>query len=110
MKYNRRYTVLVSLIVALGGFLLGFDSAVISGAVPFIDDFFMMGEWQLGFAVSCLILGAMLGNAVAGKIFDVPSFGFKTEKPFLSGFYAAGDRPARSARSALDWFRGLSRF
>jgi sugar porter (SP) family MFS transporter len=70
MKYNRRYTVLVSLIVALGGFLLGFDSAVISGAVPFIDDFFMMGEWQLGFAVSCLILGAMVGNAVAGPLSD----------------------------------------
>ncbi len=70
MKYNKRYTVLTSLIVALGGFLLGFDSAVISGAVPFIEKYFMLSEIQLGWSVSCLILGAMLGNSVAGPLSD----------------------------------------
>ena len=70
MSYNKRYTVLTSLIVALGGFLLGFDSAVISGAVPFIQDYFILNEIQLGWSVSCLILGAMLGNSVAGPLSD----------------------------------------
>ena len=71
MNYNKRYTVLTAMIVALGGFLLGFDSAVISGAVPFIDDFFgLTKESQTGFAVSSLILGAMLGNSVAGPLSD----------------------------------------
>ncbi len=70
MKYNKRYTVLTALIVALGGFLLGFDSAVISGAVPFIKNYFLLNEIQLGWSVSCLILGAMLGNAAAGPLSD----------------------------------------
>lgn len=70
MKYNKRYTVLTALIVALGGFLLGFDSAVISGAVPFIKEYFVLNEMQLGWSVSCLILGAMLGNSVAGPLSD----------------------------------------
>ncbi len=70
MKYNKRYTILTALIVALGGFLLGFDSAVISGAVPFIKEYFVLNEIQLGWSVSCLILGAMLGNAVAGPLAD----------------------------------------
>jgi len=30
---NKSYTIFISLVVALGGFLLGFDSAVISGAI-----------------------------------------------------------------------------
>jgi hypothetical protein len=35
MDYNKRFVFFISLVVALGGFLLGFDSAVISGAIPF---------------------------------------------------------------------------
>ncbi len=70
MKYNKRYTVITALIVALGGFLLGFDSAVISGAVPFIQKYFVLSEMQLGWSVSCLIMGAMLGNALAGPVSD----------------------------------------
>lgn len=52
----------------MGGFLLGFDSAVISGTVPFIREHFQMNELQLGWAVSCLILGAMTGNLSAGPL------------------------------------------
>ncbi len=50
--------------------MLGFDSAVISGAVPFIKEYFVLNEIQLGWSVSCLILGAMLGNSVAGPLAD----------------------------------------
>ncbi|MEY8021425.1 sugar porter family MFS transporter [Muriicola sp. SD30] len=67
---NRSYTVLISLIVALGGFLLGFDSAVISGAVKGITIYFEMTEWMLGFSVGCVIFGAMAGNLLAGPIAD----------------------------------------
>ena len=40
VKMNKSYTILISLIVALGGFLLEFDSAVISGAVKGITIYF----------------------------------------------------------------------
>jgi sugar porter (SP) family MFS transporter len=60
--------------VALGGFLVGFDATVISGAVPFIRDYFGLGgsagSLKLGWAVSCLGWGAMAGNLAAGLLSD----------------------------------------
>jgi MFS transporter, SP family, arabinose:H+ symporter len=60
--------------VALGGFLVGFDATVISGAVPFIRDYFGLGgsagSLKLGWAVSCLGWGAMAGNLLAGLLSD----------------------------------------
>src|ERR1700692_2382804 len=57
--------------VALGGFLVGFDATVISGAVPFVRDYFGLdgptGSLKLGWAVSCLGWGAMGGNLWAGS-------------------------------------------
>jgi sugar porter (SP) family MFS transporter len=69
---KKTYTVFISLVVALGGFLLGFDSAVISGATPFYRETFGLnsGSMLIGFSVSSLILGAIIGNIVAGKLAD----------------------------------------
>jgi sugar porter (SP) family MFS transporter len=71
-KINKFYVVLLSLIVALGGFLLGFDSAVISGATPFYKNVFGLesGSWILGFSVSSIIAGAILGNFIGGPFSD----------------------------------------
>ena len=70
---KKTYTVFISLIVALGGFLLGFDSAVISGATPFYRETFGLdsGSMLIGFSVSSLILGAIMGNIIAGKLADL---------------------------------------
>ncbi|NNK26684.1 MAG: sugar porter family MFS transporter, partial [Flavobacteriaceae bacterium] len=70
VKLNKSYTVLISLVVALGGFLLGFDSAVISGAIKGITTYFEMTDAMLGFAVGCVIFGAMAGNLLAGPMAD----------------------------------------
>ena len=67
---NKTYLVIISLIVAMGGFLLGFDSAVISGAVNGIKTQFTMTDVELGFAVGCVIFGAMFGNISAGPLAD----------------------------------------
>ena len=67
---NKSYTITISLIVAMGGFLLGFDSAVISGAVNGIRTYFEMSDWELGFSVGCVIFGAMAGNITAGPLSD----------------------------------------
>ena len=67
---NRGYTIFISFVVALGGFLLGFDSAVISGAISGIRVYFEMSDWELGFSVGCVIFGAMAGNIVAGPLSD----------------------------------------
>ncbi|HVM46937.1 MAG TPA: sugar porter family MFS transporter [Candidatus Acidoferrum sp.] len=74
MTQSKRYTVLVALIVALGGFVWGFDATVISGAVPFIQKYFDLhgdqGDFLLGLAVSCLGWGVLGGTAVAGFFSD----------------------------------------
>lgn len=74
LKHNKQYTVLVALVVALGGFVWGFDATVISGAVPFIQKYFGLqgdrGDFLLGLAVSCLGWGVLGGTAVAGFFSD----------------------------------------
>jgi MFS family permease len=74
MTRGNLYMISVALIVAIGGFLLGFDATVISGTVPFIKQYFDLtgtsGDLKLGWAVSCLGWGALGGNAVAGLLSD----------------------------------------
>jgi sugar porter (SP) family MFS transporter len=79
VKSKLLYTGLVSLVVALGGFLMGFDAGVVSGANPFYKDYFGLNDWALGWSVACLTFGAMIGNALAGLLAD--RFG---RKPVLS--------------------------
>jgi len=56
MASNTAYTVRVALIVALGGFLMGFDASVISGAAGFIGPEFDLSNIQVGWAVASLTL------------------------------------------------------
>jgi MFS family permease len=62
--------VTVALIVALGGFLMGFDASVISGVVGFIEVEFSLTKIQLGWAVSSLALTATLGMMLSGPLSD----------------------------------------
>jgi len=65
---QHRFTIKVSLIVALGGFLMGFDASVISGVVKFIEPEFQLTKLQLGWAVSSLTLTATLAMMLAGPL------------------------------------------
>src|ERR1035441_7932065 len=74
MNQYKRYTLLIALTVALGGFVWGFDATVISGAVPFIQKYFNLagdrGVILLGLVVSSLGWGVLGGTAVAGFFSD----------------------------------------
>lgn len=67
---NRRYVYLISAIAALGGVLFGFDIVIISGTVPFFTRHFSLDEFQTGWAVGCINLGAAVGALIAGKLSD----------------------------------------
>ena len=67
---NRFYVIRTALIVALGGFLMGFDASVISGVVGFIETEFALTKAQLGFSVSSLTLTATLAMLVSGPLSD----------------------------------------
>jgi MFS family permease len=62
--------VTVALIVALGGFLMGFDASVISGVVGFIEVEFSLTKIQVGWAVSSLALTATLAMMLSGPLSD----------------------------------------
>ncbi len=55
---------------AVGGFLFGFDSSVINGAVSAIQGRFELSETLIGFAVASALLGCALGAYLAGRIAD----------------------------------------
>jgi SP family sugar:H+ symporter-like MFS transporter len=66
---NRTVTRLTAC-AALGGFLFGYDSSVINGAVSAIGTHFSAGAGTLGLTVSSALLGAAVGAVVAGKVAD----------------------------------------
>ncbi|GEK86388.1 MFS transporter [Microbacterium aerolatum] len=58
----------ISIAAALGGFLFGFDTAVINGAVDALAGAFELGPGLQGFAVSSALLGCAAGAWFAGSL------------------------------------------
>ena len=61
------YVVRICLITALGGLLFGYDTAVISGAIGPLQDYFNLSPAMKGWAVSNVVIGCIIGSLVAGK-------------------------------------------
>lgn len=70
IKFNTAYILGISFISALGGYLFGFDFAVISGALPFLKTAFHLSSLGEGFLTGSLALGCMVGCLAAGNIAD----------------------------------------
>jgi len=70
----------------MGGLMFGFDIAIISGAVPFIQPYFGWNELQLGWGVSSLLVGAIVGAFGSGILSDL--FGRKKVLIFVALFFA----------------------
>ncbi|MDV7086091.1 sugar porter family MFS transporter [Rhodococcus sp. IEGM 248] len=60
----------VTVAAAVGGFLFGFDSSVINGAVDSIQGHFELGSFFTGFAVAIALLGCAVGAWFAGRLAD----------------------------------------
>ncbi|QEC40179.1 sugar porter family MFS transporter [Pseudobacter ginsenosidimutans] len=69
-SFNSRYILGISFISALGGYLFGFDFAVISGALPFLQKQFELNEYWEGFATGSLAIGAIAGCLIAAAVSD----------------------------------------
>jgi len=61
-------TILVAGVAALGGFLFGYDTAVINGAVKALVSAYKLGPFMAGFAVSVALLGCAVGAWFAGGL------------------------------------------
>jgi sugar porter (SP) family MFS transporter len=69
-KFNNGYVIGISFISALGGYLFGFDFAVIAGALPFLKEQFHFDEVQEGVATATLAIGCIAGCIIAGSLSD----------------------------------------
>lgn len=69
-RFHTGRVVIISLVAALGGFLFGFDTAVINGAVDAVQETFEMNAGLTGFAVSSALLGCIVGAYLAGRLAD----------------------------------------
>ena len=66
--FNKKFILLVSFVAALGGLLFGYDTAIISGAIPYLTSFFHLDEFTLGWAVSVILIGCGAGALCAGAL------------------------------------------
>lgn len=64
------FVILISCVAALGGFLFGYDSGVINGAVEALQAAFHAGDIASGFNVASMLLGCAAGAFLAGRIAD----------------------------------------
>lgn len=70
-RINTAYVLLISLAAAMGGLLFGYDFVVIGGAKPFYEKFFAVNDpTQQGWAMSCALVGCLLGASLSGVLSD----------------------------------------
>lgn len=65
-----RYILTLSLIAAMGGFLFGYDTAVVSGTIGQVSELFDLDAMAQGWYVGCALLGSILGVTISGRLAD----------------------------------------
>ncbi len=86
MKSKNYIVMMIAIIVALGGLLMGFDASVISGVVKFIEPEFGLTKLELGWSVASLTLTATLAMMFAGPLSD--AIGRRTVLRYAAILYA----------------------
>jgi SP family galactose:H+ symporter-like MFS transporter len=85
------------LLIAIGSFLFGYDTGVISGALLFIKEDLHLSDFEQGTVVSVLLLGAIAGALLVGGISD--RYGRKRTLGAVALIFAAGIALAAVANS-----------
>ena len=65
-----------TLVSSLGGFLFGYDTIVISGAIGHLATYFHLQDVAIGWAAGCALIGCLIGSACSGVLAD--RFGLKS--------------------------------
>lgn len=92
-----RRVILAAVVIALGGLLFGYDTGVISGALPAMTDYFHLTSLSSGVVVSSLVVGAAIGALMSGRLSD--RFGRRPILLAASGVFIAGSLLAAFATS-----------
>ena len=98
---NSRFVLRVCLVATLGGLLFGYDTAVIAGAIGFLQKKFSLSPAMEGWTASCALLGCVIGVAMSGLVSD--RFGRK-KLLALSGVLFAISAVGTALPPSLAWF------
>jgi SP family arabinose:H+ symporter-like MFS transporter len=82
---QRSYVFLISSVAAFGGLLFGFDIAIFSGTIPFIQSYYHLSEAQLGWTGSSLYVGCIIGTLLTGPFAE--RFGRKLPLIIAAGIF-----------------------
>ena len=69
--YNKTYVWIIAAVAATGGLLFGFDTGVISGAIPFLRQDMGLDESQVENLTAFGLIGAVIGALLSGRITDI---------------------------------------
>ncbi|EHF0150282.1 myo-inositol import MFS transporter IolT2 [Salmonella enterica] len=69
-KYNSAYVYVLCCIAALAGLMFGYSTAVITGVVLPLQQYYQLTPTETGWAVSSIVIGCIIGALVGGKIAD----------------------------------------
>lgn len=93
-----RKLLIATIIAALGGFLFGFDTAVISGTTDWLEKVFSLSSFWLGFTVASALIGTIIGAISIGTPAD--RFGRRNVLFLLAVLYFIS---AMGSALAWDW-------
>src|SRR5690606_31464163 len=88
-----------SAVAALGGFLFGFDTAVISGTTEALEEVFQLTSGELGFTVASALIGTIVGSIAVGRPGE--TLGSRLILKYLAIFYLVS---AVGCAVAWDWY------
>ena len=67
---NKWYVYKATVVAAVGGLLFGYDTAVVAGAIGFIEKRYDLSAAMVGWIASCALIGCIVGAMFAGKLSD----------------------------------------
>nr|NQU93005.1 sugar porter family MFS transporter [Bacteroidota bacterium] len=70
-KYNKSLVVIIASVAATGGLLFGFDTGVISGAIPFFQQDFQISNSMVENITTAGLVGAVIGAMLTGRLSDM---------------------------------------
>jgi len=88
----------VSLIIAIGGFLFGYDIAMMSGTTSQLESIFNLNSTWLGFTIAIAILGTIVGTLIIGR--PAEKYGRRKSLILLSGLFALA---AIGSATSFNW-------
>jgi len=111
VKQNKLLVIIIAAVAALGGLLFGFDTGVISGAIPFFQKAFNIGNDWVEIITTSGLIGAVIGAMFSGRITDIigrKKVILSAAVIFIIGALWSGAAPSAPMLTVARFFLGIA--